>query len=91
MGRDPLLGRVHLLLGRQNLCFSTIIVIYGSPNCVFLSFVVRQQPNVENHCSRARRTLPNKLNFTVEKINQNEKTNLTKLMSGMIEAKIVLR
>ena len=32
VGRDPLLGRVHLLLGRQNLCFSTILVICGSPN-----------------------------------------------------------
>ena len=49
VGRDTLLGRGHLLLGRQNLCVSTIIVIYGSPNCVLLSFVGRQPPNVENH------------------------------------------
>ena len=52
MGRDPFLGRVCLLLGRQNLCFIAIIVIYGSPNCVLLSFVGRQLLNVENHCSR---------------------------------------
>ncbi len=44
LGHDP-------LLGRQNLCFSTIIVIYGSPNCVIFCFVGRQLPNVENHCS----------------------------------------
>ena len=29
VGRDPFLGRVHLLLGRQNLCFSTILVYMG--------------------------------------------------------------
>jgi hypothetical protein len=50
LGRDPLLGRRHLLLGRQNLCFSTIIVKYGSPNCVIFCFVGRQLPNVENLC-----------------------------------------
>ena len=50
MGRDPVLGRVHLILGRQNLCFSTITVIYGLPNCVLLSFVGRQLLNVEKHC-----------------------------------------
>ena len=49
VGRDPHLGRVHLLLARHNLCFSTIIVIYGSPSCVLLYFVGRQLPNVENH------------------------------------------
>ena len=42
----------YLLLGRQNLCFSTIIVIYLSPNCVSLYFVGRQLPNVENRCPR---------------------------------------
>ena len=42
MGRDPLMGRVHLLLGRLNLRFSTKIVKYGSPNCVLLYFVGRQ-------------------------------------------------
>ena len=35
----------------NNLCFSTIIVIYGSPNCVLLYFVGRQLPNVGNQCS----------------------------------------
>ena len=54
MGRDPLSGRLHLVLGRQNLCFSTIIVIYGSPNCAFLYFVGRQQPTVENHWFKER-------------------------------------
>ena len=29
VGRDPFLGRVHLLLGRQNLFFSTILVYMG--------------------------------------------------------------
>ena len=52
MGRDPKVGRVYSLLGRQNLCFSTIIVICGSPNCVLSSFVGRQLLNVENHCSK---------------------------------------
>ena len=42
VGGDPFLGRVHLLLGRQNLCFSTKIVIFGSPNCVLSYFVGRQ-------------------------------------------------
>jgi len=28
------MGRRHLLLGRQNLCFSTMSVKNGSPNCV---------------------------------------------------------
>ena len=53
VGRDPLLGRGQLLLGRQNLCYSTMIVLFGSPNCVFLCFVGHQLPNVENHCFRA--------------------------------------
>jgi len=44
MGRDP-------LLGHQNLCFSAILVIYGSPNCVIFCFVGRQLPNVEHHWS----------------------------------------
>jgi len=44
LGCDP-------LLGCQNLSFSTIIVIYGSPNCVIFCIVGRQLPNVENHCS----------------------------------------
>ena len=47
MGGDPLLGRGLLLVGRQNLCYSTVIVIYGSPNCIILCFVGRQLPNVE--------------------------------------------
>ncbi len=33
--RDPILGRGHLLLGRQNLCFSTMIVIKGSPKAYY--------------------------------------------------------
>jgi len=52
VGPDPLMGRRHLLLGRQNLCFSTMNVKNGSPNCVIFCFVGRQLPNVENHCSR---------------------------------------
>ena len=53
VGRDPLLGCVHLLLGRLNLCFSTIIVVNGLPNCVVLNFVGRQLQNVENHWFKA--------------------------------------
>ena len=58
MGRDPLLGRLYLLLGRQNPCYSTMIVICGSPNCVLLCFVGHQQTNVENYCSRP--VIPNR-------------------------------
>ena len=53
MGRDPLLGRIHLPLGHQNLYFSAIIVIYGSQNFVLLYFVGRLLPNVENHWIRS--------------------------------------
>jgi len=49
VGTDPFLGHRHLLLGRQNLCISTMNVINGSPNCVLFCFMGRQQPNVENH------------------------------------------
>ena len=49
LGRDPLLGRGHLLLGRQNLYFSIIIAINGSPNNVLFLFVGRQPKAVENH------------------------------------------
>ena len=62
-GLDPLLGRVHLILGRQNLWFSTLTEIYGSPNCVLLSFVGRQLPNVENHWSRRFSTFPAQLHI----------------------------
>ena len=51
-GSHPLLGRGHLLLGRQNLEFSSHLVLNRSPNCVFSFFLGRQLPNVENHCSR---------------------------------------
>ena len=46
------MGRGHLLLGRQNSRYRSVIVTHGSPNCVLLCFVGRQLPNVENHCSR---------------------------------------
>ena len=49
VGHNPLLGRGQLHLGRQKQCYSSIIVIYGLPNCVLLCFVGRQLPNVENH------------------------------------------
>ncbi len=52
LGRDPHLVHRHLRLGRQNQCFITMIVIYGSPNCVFFRFMGRQLPNVENHWSK---------------------------------------
>ena len=47
--RDPLLGREHLLLGRQNLGYSSILVVYGSPNCDLFCFAGRQLSGVENH------------------------------------------
>ncbi len=40
---------MHLLLGRQKLCFITMNVMYGSPNNVMLCFVGSQLPYVENH------------------------------------------
>ena len=62
MGRDPLLGRGYLLLGRQKLCEDSVIVVLGYQNLCFCSFWVaklcifcfecRQLPNVENHCFR---------------------------------------
>ena len=52
VGRGPFLGRRRSLLGRQNLCYSSILVVYGSPNCVLFCFVGRQLSNVVNHCSR---------------------------------------
>ena len=39
----------HLLLGCQNLCYSTIISINWSPNCVLFCIVGRQPSNVDNH------------------------------------------
>ncbi len=51
VGPDPLLGPRHLLLGCQNLCFSTMNEINGSPNCVIFCFVGSQLLNVENHCT----------------------------------------
>ena len=50
-----LCGRGHLLLGRQNLCQSTIILILGSPHCVLFCFVGHPLSNVENHWFRAMR------------------------------------
>ena len=52
MGRDPLLGRGHLLLGRQNLDYSSILVVNGSPNCVLFCYVGRHLPGAENHWCR---------------------------------------
>jgi hypothetical protein len=53
-GSQPIFGSqaLTLLLGRQNLCFSTMNVINGSPNCVLFCFMGYQLPNVENHCIR---------------------------------------
>jgi len=48
VGSNPFLGRRYLLLGRQNLCFTAMNVINGSPNCVLFCFMGRQLPNVEN-------------------------------------------
>ena len=59
------LGRGHLLLGRQNLCYSTIIVLFGSPNCVFMYFVDCQLPNVENHCVRGPKKSRVRLNWKI--------------------------
>ena len=42
-------GRGHLLLGRQNLGYSSILIGYGSPNCDLFCFVGRQLSGVENH------------------------------------------
>ena len=51
VNRLPLLGRRHLLLGCQNPCYSTMIVLYGSPNCETLRTTAlnHHPPNVENH------------------------------------------
>ena len=49
VGRDPFYGCGHLLLGRQNLNFSSIDVLNGSPNRVILFLVGRQLQTVENH------------------------------------------
>ena len=38
-------------VGRQNWCYITMLVIYGSPHCVLFCLVGRQLPNVKNHCS----------------------------------------
>ena len=50
-----LCGNGHLLLGRQNLCRSNIILILGSPHCVLFCFVGHPLSNVENHWFRAMR------------------------------------
>ena len=52
VGRDPLLGRRHSHLGRQNLYYNSNLVLHGSPNCVLFCLVGRQLPNVENHWFR---------------------------------------
>ena len=52
MGHNPLLSESrHLLLGHQNLCFSTMIVIYGSPIVVYF-FCGSLTTNVKNHWFR---------------------------------------
>lgn len=38
-------GSKWSLLGRQNLSYSGVFVVHGSPNCV-----LRQLQSVENHC-----------------------------------------
>ncbi len=48
VGPYPILGRRHLLLGRQNLCCSTMNGINGSPYCVIFCMLGHQLPNVEN-------------------------------------------
>ena len=49
VGCDPLLCRGHLLFVRQNLVYSCIRGVYGSPYCDYICFVGRQLPTVENH------------------------------------------
>jgi hypothetical protein len=44
LGRDP-------LLHRQNLCYDSVIKMYGSHYYVLFYFVGRQLQKVENHCS----------------------------------------
>ena len=48
----PTFGSGHSLLGRENLYYFGILVLYESTNCVLLCFVGRQLPNAENHCIR---------------------------------------
>ena len=51
-GSRPTFGSCALTFGSPKPLFSTIIQTYGLPNCVLLSFVGRQQPNVEKPSSR---------------------------------------
>jgi len=41
VGPDQLLGHKHSHLGRQNLNYSNVLILYGQPNCVLFSFVSR--------------------------------------------------
>ena len=60
------MGRGHLIVGRQNIVYGTILVVYGSPNCVLFCFVGRQPPNVENHWSQPyKKSLSWKLKNTI--------------------------
>ncbi len=42
--------RGYFLLDRQNLSFSTSLVLNGLLNCALFCIVGRQLPNIENHC-----------------------------------------